>query len=173
MLKKNAWIALAVCCSVVVGGVVWANWNHNEIEASSQSKEDRYSFILSQYEEQKQIANAPDASTEDEQKLKELTSEVAAIEEENNPKSPREEFEETFAGYKDLYAIESAMYADKQNSTDPLDQKVLHELEEKGKLIMQFENAAKNKMTVEDTLLQSFYEATDKLNRELYPERYE
>ncbi|USB34849.1 hypothetical protein [Paenibacillus sp. YPG26] len=148
-----------------------ANIRTSQADANSPSLREKVSFAAESYEAQKKIADAPGASTEEEQKLKELATKAADLEAELNPTSAVEEFEEVFAGYKDLYALENAYYADQKESKDPAVQKVLNELERKGKLIAQFENPKLAKSVSSDSLLEKFYEETNKLNRELYPEK--
>ncbi|GAE06332.1 hypothetical protein JCM10914_2485 [Paenibacillus sp. JCM 10914] len=151
--------------------------NANKINANSPSLQEKVSYANESYEAQKQIADAPGATTADEQKLKELGSRAGELEAELHPSSAIDEFNEVFAGYKDLYAIESAYYADQQNSEDPAVQRVLIELEKKGALIAQFENQAQSqtlsKSDAGESLLDQFMEATSELNKELYPEQYE
>ncbi|MGF7050517.1 hypothetical protein J2T13_005066 [Paenibacillus sp. DS2015] len=172
-MKKKTWIVLTVCCSVVVGGggLALANMNANQVDANSPLKE-KVSYAVESYEAQKQIADAPGATTEDEQELKELASRSADLELELNPQSVLEEFEEVFAGYKDLYLIQSAHYEDKKDSTDPAVQQVLYSLEQKGKLIAQFEKLKLSKSANGESLLENFYGETTKLNKELYPDRF-
>lgn len=172
-MKKKTWIVLTVCGSLIVGGFAWANSNANQVEASSPTLREQVSDAFERYEEQKKIAGLPGATTEDEQQLKELAAEAWALKDKLNPKSPLDEFNEVFAGYKDLYKIESAYYADQQDSEDPAVQRVLYELEQKGKLIAQFESQALSKSVKSESLLDTFMEETSKLNQELYPEQFE
>ncbi|MGO4185659.1 hypothetical protein AB4Z45_22120 [Paenibacillus sp. MCAF9] len=160
MLKKKAQLVFAMGCFAVVSSFVMrANWDNSEVAAAEQRKENNYTVVLSENKQQ------------NEHKQKELASKLAQAQEEMNPTSSRELFDSHLAGYKDLYVIESTAYNKKKDSTDPLIQKVLHELEEKGKLIAHFEKAAEGTESGEE-LLKSFIEATNQLNRELYPERY-
>ncbi|QCT03748.1 hypothetical protein E6C60_3037 [Paenibacillus algicola] len=171
-MKKKTWVVLTVCCSIVVGGLALANLKSNHADANSPTLKEKVSYAVESYEAQKKIADAPGATTEDEQRLKELATRAADLELELNPQTALEEFNEVFAGYKDLYLIHSAHYEDKKDSTDPLVQQVLHQLEEKGKLIAQFEKLQMSKSVNGESLLTKFYEETDQLNRELYPDRY-
>ncbi|MDH6675763.1 hypothetical protein M2277_006484 [Paenibacillus sp. LBL] len=174
-MKKNTWIILSVCSVLAIGGFTWANMNANKVDANSPNLQEKVSYAHESYEAQKKIADAPGATTEDEQKLKELESRAGELDNELHPQSALDEFNEVFAGYKDLYAIESAYYADQQNSEDPLVQRVLKELEKKGELITQFENLAinqaLNKSDAGESLLNQFMAATSELNQELYPEQ--
>lgn len=142
--------------------------------------EEKDSYTTQSFEVQKEIASAPGATTEDEQKLKELATRAANLEAEINPKSDIEKFIEVFAGYKELFTIESVYYEDQQDSEDPAVQRVLYELEQKRKLIAQLENSLLEAQSKDpdgesvygDSLLHKFYEETNKLNQELYPERF-
>lgn len=160
-LKKKALVVLSISCSLVFGGLALAY--------AAESDEGR-----------KNRSDTPGAAAADEQKLKEAAAKTADREAELNPKSDLEQFNEVFAGYKDLYAIESAHYADQRDSDDPAVQRVLHELEQKGKLIARFESALSqaqsdrsngSNLANDESLLDKFYEETQKLNQELYPDR--
>lgn len=175
-MNKKTWMILSICATLAVGTFTWANINTGKVEADSPTLQEEVTFAKAGVEAQKKIADAPGATTEDEQRLKELTSKAGELEEELNPKSAADEFNEVFAGYKDLYAIESAYYEDQQDSEDPAVQRVLKELEKKGELIAQFENQANkqelSKSASGESLLNQFMEATSELNQELYPEQY-
>ncbi|GAB6991942.1 hypothetical protein [Paenibacillus pini] len=175
-MKKKTWIILSVCSTLAIGGFIWGNFNANQVDANSPTLQERVSYAAESYDAQKKIADAPGATTADEQKLKELASKAGDLEAKLSPKSTLDEFNEVFAGYKDLYEIESAYYADQQDSKDPSVQRVLEELDHKGKLIATFENKAQSqalsKSTNDQSLLDQFMEATSKLNQELYPEQY-
>lgn len=179
-MKKKTWVVLTICCSLALGGVALASLNTNQVNANSPSLTEKTSYATESYEAQKKIADAPGATTEDEQKLKELATKAADLEAELHPKSELEEFNEVFEGYNDLFAIESAYYADQHDLEDPAVQRVLYELEQKGKLIAQFENL-QLKAQSEDanliktlngqSLLDKFLEETQQLNQELYPDQ--
>ncbi|KOR89586.1 hypothetical protein AM231_10845 [Paenibacillus solani] len=76
--------------------------------------------------------------------------------------------------------LESAYYENHQNLEDTAVQQVLYELEQKGKLIAQFENSLLEAQSQDlngesvhrDSLLHMFYEETNKLNQELYTEMF-
>lgn len=158
---------------MAAGGFIWSNINPSQVEANTPTLPNKVSFTTESYEAQKKIADAPGATTADEQKLKELASQLGDLEAELRPKSALDEFNEVLAGYKDLYAIESAYYVDQQHSEDPAVQRVIEELEQKGKLIAQFENQASNKLAQNnESLLDQFMKATSELNQKLYPEQY-
>ncbi|KOP65870.1 hypothetical protein AMS62_11920 [Bacillus sp. FJAT-18019] len=170
-MKKKTWIILSVCGTLAVGGFV-GGIIPNQAEANNPTLQEKVSYANESYDAQKKIADAPEATTEDEQRLKELESKAGDLEAELSPKSSIDEFNEVFAGYKDLYAIESAYYADQQDSEDPAVQRVLEELEKKGELIAQFENQALRNSVNGASLLDQFMKATSELNQDLYPEQY-
>ncbi|MCR8844931.1 hypothetical protein NQ117_14710 [Paenibacillus sp. SC116] len=172
MLRKKTWIVFTLCCSIVVGGLALANMNGNHANANSPSLNEKLTYTTTSYEAQKKIADAPGATTADEQKLKELATKAENLQSELAPKSALDEFNEVFAGYKDLHAIHSTYYADKKDSTDPAVQKVLYELEQKGKLIAHFEKPKMLNSVNGEELLKTFYEETYKLNQKLYPENF-
>ncbi|KQN96778.1 hypothetical protein [Paenibacillus sp. Leaf72] len=175
-MNKKTWMILSVCGVLAVGGFVWGNIGSNHAEANVPSLQEKVDYATESYEAQKKIADAPGATTAEEQKLKELASKSGDLEAELNPQSALDEFNQVFAGYKDLYAIESAYYADQQDSEDPAVQRVLKELEQKGELIAQFElkaqSQALNKSADGESLVDQFMSATSELNQELYPEQY-
>ena len=161
---------------MAIGGFIWGNLSPNQAEANAPTLQEKVLYANESYDDIRKFADAPGATTADEQKLKELASKAGDLEAELSPLSALDEFNEVFAGYKDLYAIESAHYADQQDSEDPAVQRVLEELEQKGKLIAQFENQAQSqalsKSADGESLLDQFMAATSKLNQELYPEQY-
>ncbi|QJC53648.1 hypothetical protein HGI30_20355 [Paenibacillus albicereus] len=171
-MKKRSWLLLATCGSVLAGGITLAGMKQNPAEANSSTLPERATEANQAYEAQKKIANAPGATTEEEQKLKELATKAADLDSALNPKSDLEEFQEVFTGYKDLHLIHSSHYEDKKDSTDPAVQKVLHSLKEKGELIARFEKLQQAKSLTGESLLSRFLDETDQLNRELYPERF-
>ncbi|KOP68076.1 hypothetical protein AMS62_24630 [Bacillus sp. FJAT-18019] len=179
MNKKTRGV-ITVCCSLAICGAIWVGINIKQADANSPSLEEKVSLITKIYEVQKRISDALGVTAEDEQKLKELETRDADLEAELNLKSDLEKFNEVFAGYKELFTLESAYYEDHQNLEDPAVQQVLYELEQKGKLIAQYEKSLL-KVQSEDpgdesihgeSLLNSFYEETNKLNQELYKERF-
>ncbi|WP_141502363.1 M56 family metallopeptidase [Paenibacillus luteus] len=156
---------LAACSTVSNGsdavlkpGTIYSSLNGKQVDSHD---------VIESYEAQKKIADAPGATTEDEQRLKELATKAADLEAELNPKSALEQFDEAFAAYKDMFAIETAHYADQQDSNDPAVQRVLYELEQKGKLIAQFDEAKWSKVENSELLLERFNEEKYKLNQEL------
>lgn len=175
-MKKKTWMILSICGTLAIGGFVWGNISSNRVEANTPTLQEKVLYTNDSFEAQKKIADAPGATTEDEQKLKELASKAGDLEAELHPQSALDEFNEVFAGYKDLYAIESAYYADQKDSEDPAVQRVLKELEQKGELIAQFEsraqNQSSNKSATGESLLDQFMEAAGVLNQELYPEQF-
>lgn len=175
-MKKKTWMILSVCGTLAFGAFVWGIISPNQVEANTPSLQENVSYANENYDAQKKIADAPGATTADEQKLKELSSKAGDLEAELSPQSALDEFNEVFAGYKDLYAIESVYYADQQESEDPAVQRVLEELEQKGELIAQFEDQAKSQMLRKsadsESLLIQFMAAASELNQELYPEQY-
>ncbi|MFF2481014.1 hypothetical protein [Paenibacillus sp. NPDC058071] len=166
-MRKKAWIALAVCFSVVAGGLTLAAANGDRAEVASSDLIERFSDATASYEAQKKIADSPGATTEDEQRLKELATKAADLKAEIEPPSAREQFSAVFAAYKDMYAIESSYYVGREGSDDAaVVQRVLVELERKGQLIEQFEQLDANEEVDAEELLERFHEETAKLKQE-------
>lgn len=175
-MKKKTWMIVTICGTLAIGGFIWGNLNPDQADANVPKLQEKVSYENESYDAQKKIADASGATTADEQKLKELVSKAGDFEAELNPQSGFDEFNGVFAAYKDLYAIESAHYADQQDVKDPAVQRVLEELEQKGRLIAQFESLAQSqelsKSADGESLLDQFMAATSELNQELYPEQY-
>lgn len=86
-MKKKTGVVLTACCSLAFGAVALANINADRADTDSPSLSEKVSYAKESYEAQKKIADAPGATTEDEQKLKELAAKTADLEAELNPKS--------------------------------------------------------------------------------------
>ncbi|MEO3945130.1 hypothetical protein [Gorillibacterium sp. CAU 1737] len=153
-MKKHTWVVLAVSCSLIFGGVALANG------VVDKAKPGETSVVV------------PCEVAIDEQLVKVKQTEAADLEAARNPQSDRERFLQAFAGYKDLYAIESAAYADQSDSTDPAVQRVWKELERKGDVIARFEQLLTSQSEKEPSLYEAFVEETQQVNQELYPEQY-
>ncbi|MEK8127599.1 hypothetical protein WMW72_06680 [Paenibacillus filicis] len=167
MLKKKRWLLAATATLVIVGTICWPKGDLLEVAAEQPTGPQAVqaiSAIKDEFQQQTELAERVQR-----EQINELELKRAALQHADS-KTASEAFASTFAAYKEMHAKHRNLYANKNDSDHPSNQKARDEIEKKEQLIADFEHEWASSSKTDEQLLNEFIAAARQLNTELLSE---